>query len=316
MVAAAVCEPDGRFVFHSVPPGKYVVAVQTQIRGIGSGAEQGITVRTPEETVEIELALPTPSLAGRVADGDGHPIVADVSVMRERDGARLLVVHTDPDGSYRLAAPGVERFRLRVSAPGFADQETGSFGPDDPPEAPLEHVLEYEARLEIAVRDDDGAPIAGVAVAVSDAAGAAAGGGPAHWRGTTGFDGIANATRLPAGAFRVRASHAAHPAAPPATVDVEWGETRKLVITLTRVGRALLMVSDAAGTPQADVVVTLSMAADASATRTAATDAEGRATIDRLQGGRWSASAEGCEPRQFEVTPGADTDVALVVSRQ
>jgi hypothetical protein len=88
-----------------------------------------------------------------------------------------------------------------------------------------------------------------------------------------------------------------------------------LVITLTRVGRALLSVIDAAGTPQANVAVTVSMSTDASTTRSATTDAAGRVTFDRLQGGRWSASADRCESRLFEVTPGADVDVALIASR-
>lgn len=309
-VAVASCESDGRFVLHSFPPGRYVVEAVSQLRGVGACAERIVEVRDAQQTVEVALEFGALTLSGRTVDGDDHPIVADVSVVRERDGAILLVVHTDPDGSYRLAPPAAERFRLHVSAPGFANQDTECFGPDDLPSEPLEHVLEPEARLAIAVRDDDGAPIAGVQVEVRDALE----GGVVRWQGKSAYDGVALATRLPAGAFRVSARHAAYPSTPPASVDVEWGETRQLAIALTRVGRAALLVTDASGAPRAQAVVTIAPTADPTAARTGVTDAAGRVEFERLPIGRWRATCTDAEPVQFDVAPAAEAAATLVVA--
>jgi hypothetical protein len=313
-VASGSCESDGRFVLHSVPPGRYVVTATTQLRGAGAFGEAMVEIRDEESTAEVTLFLAPPSISGRVADGDDHPVVADVRVVRERDGVTLFSVHTERDGGYRLAPPMGEKFRLLVTAPGFAEQRSGSFDADQAPDEPLEHVLEPEARLVIAVRDDAGGPVAGALVELRDAADRSATTGAPHWQGRSGADGVATATRLPAGAWSVTARHASWPDSPPVVADVEWGETRSVAMTLTRVGQAALRVTDPDGAPKADVVVTLAPVGRAASPRVSASDAHGRVVFERLEAGPWLASCEGAEAIPVAITPGGETTADLIVT--
>jgi len=315
-IARSGCESDGRFVFYAVAPGRYVVEAMRRCRGVGAVAEASVEVAGTEQTVEVRIELPTPSLSGRILDGDNRPVPADVAIIRERDGATLTVARTESNGSYTVAPPGSDRFHLRFSAAGFADQESDRFGPDDLPTEPLEHVLETEARIAIMVRDDDGAPIAEARIDVHDAAGEATGNGPSTWTGRTALDGRVDATRLPAGAYHVDASHAAYPPSRPATIDVEWGETGSLTLTLTRVGRALLLLTDANGKPRPDVAVTVTQFGDSGKSQVATTDVDGRVTFERLLSGTWQASADGVDAKTFEVTPGSETVLTLMESRR
>jgi protocatechuate 3,4-dioxygenase beta subunit len=313
-IARASCEGDGRFVLFAVPPGRYAVAASSQIRGIGAGVEQEVVVDDDSSSIEVKLEFSDSTLRGRVADGDDHPVVADVRVVRERDGVTLFSVHTERDGGYRLAPPMGEKFHLLVTAPGFAEQRSGSFDADQAPDEPLEHVLEPEARLVIAVRDDAGGPVAGALVELRDAADRSATTGAPHWQGRSGADGVATATRLPAGAWSVTARHASWPDSPPVVADVEWGETRSVAMTLTRVGQAALRVTDPDGAPKADVVVTLAPVGRAASPRVSASDAHGRVVFERLEAGPWLASCEGAEAIPVAITPGGETTADLIVT--
>ena len=309
------CYADGTFGLCSIPLGRYRLQIISLIRGHGAFAEQFVELTAAAPTARLTLELANATLSGRVVDGDSHPLVADVRVVREADGSLAYTTRSDRDGSYRLAPLEGEAFRLVVSAPGYAEDRTDPIDPDEVDRAPLEHVLEPEARLFVRVRDDAGAPLASVDLELVDAnAASAATGSATRWTGRTAIDGTVTATRLPAGSLLLRCRHADWPAVTPTQIDLEWGETRTQELTLTRFGRATVLVVDAAGLPLSEVVVTLNRDGDPASTRAITTDAAGAAEADRLSAGRWRASCERTEPVAFDVMPGAEAEVTLTRS--
>jgi hypothetical protein len=118
---------------------------------------------------------------------------------------------------------------------------------------------------------------------------------------------------LAAGAFDVVARHAQWPEAAPTTVDLEWGETRRLALTLTRFGRAAIEVVDRDGRACAERPVTLQSNEASVPPRTLTSDADGRASADRLPAGRWTARSGSGDPIAFEVRPGAESAVRIIV---
>jgi hypothetical protein len=308
-LAYAGCEADGRFVLFALAPGRYVAQAVTRRAGWGAASEASVTIAADGATVELRLALGEPTLAGRVVDGDGRPIAADVEVVAQRSAAPLFTVHADRAGCYRIAPPRAAPFRLRLSAPGFARQQSETIDPAALPEAPLETVLEPEARVAIGVRDEAGGAIADAEVELRELDAVDA----PLWRGRTAVDGSVVATRLAAGAWRVEVRAADRRAAAPVVVDLEWGETRGITVTLAAIGRARLCCVDGDGAPLAAVEVTLERADDPACVRTATSDAEGHALAVALPVGRWLVRAGAAEAVAIDVASESETTATLVV---
>jgi len=312
-LASAGCEADGRFVLFALAPGRYVAQAVTQHAGWGAACEATSEIAAGGaaggETVLLRLALAEATFAGRVVDGDGRPIAADVEVVAPPATAPLFTVHADREGRYRIAPPRDAPFRLRYSAPGFARQESELLDPAAPPDASRESVLEPEARVAIRVRDEAGGAVVDAEVVLRELPACDA---PA-WRGRTAVDGSVVATRLPAGSWRVEARAADRRAAAPVVVDLEWGETRALSLTLAPTGRARLRCVDGAGVPLAAVALTLERADDAASVRTATSDSEGCALAVSLPAGRWLARAAAAEPIAIDVPAGGEATATLVV---
>ena len=308
-LARAGCEADGRFVLFALAPGRHVAQAVMRRAGWGASCEAGVAIAAGGTTVDLRLALGEPTMEGSVVDGDGRPIAADVEVVAEPRAAPLFTVHADRAGRWRIAPPRDAPFRLRLSAPGFARPESDAIDPAALPDAPLETLLEPEARVAIRVRDEAGAAIADAEVVLEELHAV----DPWPWRGCTAVDGTVVATRLPAGAWRVEARAADRRAAAPAVVDLEWGETRALTLTLAATGRARLCCVDGDGVPLAAVEVTLERADDPARVRMVTSDAAGQALAVALPAGRWLARAAAAEAVALEVAGGGEATATLVV---
>lgn len=313
VAAHGLCDSDGSFALFGLASGRYRVQAVSCLRGYGAAAEEDVELRDGDAEADVTLRLGEARLRGRVVDPEGRPLSADVHVERDADGVRLFTARSDLDGSYALVPPAREHFRLVVSAPGHAIERSDTLDPDRLDGGEREHVLELEARLHVTVRDDAGAPIASARVEVEEAAHGGCMAGVLRVVATTDLRGGATATRLPAGTFRVHASHPDWPVAKPVFADVEWGESREVELRLTRHGRLRVLVTGADGLPRAGVAVTLERAGDPAASREAPTGDDGTLLADALAAGRWSASTAGAEPVTVEVPAGGEAEATLVV---
>jgi hypothetical protein len=146
--ASGTTDADGRFELSDVSGG---VFVRVSLKGYAADFRQ---VEAPSaEDLRFALARGA-TLRGRVLDVSGAPIlgatlrsVADVYAA-DAEG-RFVVADLSPD----------ERPELVVRAPGFAATPYG--GPWPPGDAAHDVVLQRERVLDVAVVDDDGAPVLG-----------------------------------------------------------------------------------------------------------------------------------------------------------
>ncbi|MSR48225.1 MAG: carboxypeptidase regulatory-like domain-containing protein [Planctomycetes bacterium] len=311
----ASCDSDGRFVLFAIPPGRYLVEVASRILGFGATACQWVEITDSAPTAELQFVFGKAVLKGKVLDGDGRPIAADVVAIDPRDGRRLLFARTEPDGTYALVPPAQEVFALVVSAPGFAEERGEPIDSDSDLSELREHVLEPEARIAFQVRDDAGAPVVDAVVELFDATTRPPASASARFSGRTSFDGSVVVTRLPAGQWRAQARQAGWPPAPPVMIDLEWGETRSATLALTRFGGVLIEVVDTSGAALPLVSVTLYPEGDPGSTRTALCDAAGLIAIEGLPVGRWVVAAESGDRQRFEVVAGEVARLRLVMGR-
>jgi hypothetical protein len=118
----ALTGDDGRFVFASLPPGKYVLAGQR--RGLLAWSGAGAVVTGPGQATEsIVLRLPPPAIiSGKVVDDAGEPIaqaLVDLLSSRIVDGRRQVSEdsskRTDDTGEYRFSALPAGTYYLTVT---------------------------------------------------------------------------------------------------------------------------------------------------------------------------------------------------------
>jgi hypothetical protein len=310
LAARADCRNDGSFGFSSVAFGKYLLQLGSRSRGIGSAVEEELSVTPAAPDVTIELALPEPRLTGRVLDGDQRPIIADVRLERVDLAGRGFLAKTDLDGNYAVAVPDDGTYRLIVSAPGFAEERGDPFESDSADlSEPREHVLEPEARLDLQVRDDGGASLTWIDLELHEARTE----GRLVWRGRSGTDGRAEATRLPAGRFLLRAVHADWPGLAPQPIDLDWGETGRHTVTLTRLGSATITLVDAAGQSVADVALVLRRGDDPASERHATSGPDGTIRFERLLAGAWNVLGDRLTPTPVEIAPGREASAIVTV---
>jgi len=113
----AVLEPEGRFSFEGLPPGRYRMEVGSEVL---SGLQ--LTGENSMELAPIDLTNgPWSVLGGRVADGSGHP-QADIQIILRRvavgsgQGGGLVIAQTrtSADGAYRFSNLAAGRYSLEA----------------------------------------------------------------------------------------------------------------------------------------------------------------------------------------------------------
>src|SRR6185369_16258164 len=113
----AMTREDGKFLFPSVPAGRYQLAATSpgfvpaeygQKRMKGAGLPLIVTAAQPLSDVRIEM-VPTGAISGRVTNSSGEPIaIADVFALRSsyQEGRRILTqvlsAKTDERGEFRM----------------------------------------------------------------------------------------------------------------------------------------------------------------------------------------------------------------------
>jgi hypothetical protein len=150
LLAATRPDPDGRFVFEPVPPGRYRLVLHAGGERTGSWSrplvESEVELAPGERRIDVTLDPAAPCITGQVLDPDGKPVEsAYVRLFAlEGSGAPLVLAHTRDDGRFRVfpSAPGpyrieVEDLRLFLAARTLA------------PVAPVESG-DAELRIELA----------------------------------------------------------------------------------------------------------------------------------------------------------------------
>jgi RNA polymerase sigma factor (sigma-70 family) len=197
--------PDGAFRLAGLVPGRYQLFADSAPVG-STRAESSIDV--PAQGLSgITLKLAGPSdgltLTGRVLRPDGAP-AAGVLVRAEREGRRTGMpagaAESGPDGSFQMALAAPARTRVVAWHPqdGFAESLVDLSSSSA---APIELRLQSGAVIGGTVKWNDGAPAAGISVAVTRQEGMVV-----YASATSGEDGRFQIGSLADGRYTVRAT--------------------------------------------------------------------------------------------------------------
>ena len=213
-------DADGRYLFDQVPVGTHTATITTPTGYtvdlapppvvVPSGSEEPIT------DVDFRVAE-NPDLSGTVrANGAG---VAGVTVTAVGPGGTTLTRVTDASGGYTFPRLVAGDYEITMSTPGGYVATAPTVRDEQVAGADVTDVDFELARLgavEGTVRDDDGAPVAGVTVTVTGP------GGPQNL--TSGADGTFGLGGLAPGTYTLTV-------VPPAGSSVAGPATRMVVIT-------------------------------------------------------------------------------------
>lgn len=257
---AAVTGPEGQFKLQGLSAARGLTVEATRT-GFAPARRTGIALKTGERLQNVELTL-TAGLAarGRVVDGRGQPVAgAEIRAQRRagRAAGRFVVLgglqkrpdaSSAQDGSFALSGLEEGDYEVSVSHPGYASNTTSLAVKGSEPATWPPIALSAGVSLAGAVRDAQGAPIAGATVFLLGDAG--------RPRTTaTGGDGAFRLSDLPAGKAVMLAvnadgyASARSSATPPA---------EGLAVVLSATGTIRGRVQDAAsGEPIPEFTVTL-----------------------------------------------------------
>ncbi len=317
---AARTDAAGFFTLEGLPDGAVT------IRAFGPGHTAAVAVDVPVGTGDVVLRVQRlAAIEGVLVAADGTGIAGSEIVAEREGGGRAQfeapdvpflprgAAKTTADGSFRL--DGVEPGTVAVEATGKGHLVARVAGLQVSPGQTvtgLRLVAAAGATARVQVVDADGNPVAGAAVqiervpvhqapgriAVMREAEVAVGvddvvlgdGGSALGSATTGADGVALVTGLPAGEALVAATHAAHAAAAPTVVSVPSGGTIDVRLALQLPGFVDVHVVDVDGAslPGANLRLT-ALGGARSVTKLAVTDATGTARVGPLAAGEYRA---------------------------
>ena len=153
---------DGGFVLEGVPPGRLRILVETDQFALTESREIDLGDGERVDGVEIDLAVGG-SIAGKVLDTDGNPVIAaDVHAIGETS-PRARLVQTTSTGGFRVDNFPAGAARLRVVAEGFSEEVIEGVEVAAGEVAVVEVVLERPSGVFGVVRDADG-PVGGAFV--------------------------------------------------------------------------------------------------------------------------------------------------------
>ena len=128
-------QPDGRFVFPSLPESDYLIYARSRVFASKVGVTVSVGSRTPM-TKDLVLVLePARCLRGRVVDSNRHPIPEArlcVIVPQETSSLRFETMSC-ADGTFQMITSDVKSLELIIEAAGFERRfmEAESRGRDD-----------------------------------------------------------------------------------------------------------------------------------------------------------------------------------------
>ncbi|MFB7496167.1 MFS transporter [Streptomyces sp. NPDC056161] len=272
----------------SAPPAGPVTVVAPDAVASATDARGTQTVAAGPSAVDTGPGVP---VRGHVRGADGVPVAGAPVTLIGLDGRQLNRVLAHSDGSYALAAPGEGTYILIASAAGCrpraASLVVGA--------APLIHdvLLGGGSGLAGAVRSaDNGAPVAGAVVVVTDVR------GDVLATGRTDTLGEFSVSDLVPGTVTLAVSSSEHrPSALP--VDLAGPTVTRVEIEL-RPGAYVRGTVSGSGVPLGDARVTLLDAAG-NVVATTATGADGAYAFSDLDTGPYSVIATGYPPRAVGV---------------
>jgi MFS family permease len=274
-----------------------VAAAASLVRGRAQAAPAGGPGAAPEAPAapaSLPAAVPEarpvadarPGVRGRVLGGSGRPVAGAVLTLIDPRGHQLSRARTREDGGFSLPAPPPGGYVLIASADGYQPQ-AGSLTLG---EHPVEHdvVLAGAVGLRGAVRAEDGSPVAGATVVVTDARGevvAATVSGP---------EGAFSLPELVAGEFVLAArAEGFRPAALPVQAGAEEPAGHEVV--LSPAARVAGTVRARDGRPVADARITL-LGPDGTPVAAARTAEDGSYALTDLAVGAYTLLASGYPP--------------------
>jgi hypothetical protein len=250
-------------------------------------------------------ALTAPGLTGSVRDLGGRPVASAVITVTSAEGRQVARAMATPDGRYRITGLPPVALTVIVSARGHEPTaaallaEAGSGVQRD-------FVLAGSGGLTGTVRSaaQDGAPLAGAKVIISDMAGNAVA------SAVTSADGGFLVEGTPAGKYAVTATASGHL---PTSREIELNghvETAQLILPVER--EVYGVVRTPGGEPVPGILVTAASAAG-EIVASAATDSYGRYRLTGLGDGEHVLVAGGHEPVSVgvEVASGETTPVTV-----
>jgi MFS family permease len=271
----------------------------------------GAAVAVPLARAVAELVATVPGLAdgepaggghpvrGRVRGAEGVPVAGAAVTLISLGGRQLGRTVAGADGSYAVEAPGEGTYVLIAAADGHQPQATTVVVKETP--VTYDVLLSGTSGLAGTVRSaDDGAPVAGAVVVVTDVRGDVL--ATAQTDGTGEF---AVAALVP-GPVTVAVSSPKHR---PLALAVEIGSTGVTRVDVElRPGAQVRGTVRGAGAPLGDARVTLVDAAG-NVVATTTTGSDGAYAFFDLDGGRYTVIATGYPPRAAGISlAGGDVD--------
>jgi protocatechuate 3,4-dioxygenase beta subunit len=316
VVAIARLQSDRRYMVPGLATGRYVVTLDLGRPGRLGHVEREVDVDATRAT-ELDFEVDSVRFTGRVVDGSRLPVVADVTLLDARNGAKVGAVRCDRAGQFEVVPPAPTRCVAWIVADGFAEDGDTSIdfsSPNDPAETTT--VLEVESRLEVTVVDDVRRPIADAVVQVDPRD------RPTilpRLASSTDASGVARFTHLRAGRATIAVSDSRHAAIPPLETALDRAETRRVVVVLDRLASLSVVVHDDRGAASigvdVDCVVARTSGDGGDVSFTARTDSRGVAHFEALPAGRALVTVGSVHAEPLSMAPGESKKVEVEVPR-
>lgn len=321
---------DGKFVFASVQPGSYTLAVAkdgAEVRK--SNTFSVVAGETVAQSIEIEIPKPVvPShVTGRVHRPDDSPWSnLRVEIRDAASGAQpVAAVNTAADGTFSFGVVPPGRYQLRVVNGGRVVQETTAFQLDAAADVTRSiEIAPPPSRLAGKITRPDLTPWNAVRVELL-----ASSPGAAPMITTSGADGSYAFTNLTAGVYTVSVYQGNKLLRRSSPVQLAEGDNRALDLqvelpkpaTPPNMGRVIGTVTGADGKPLAGANVDL-MLANGTVLKTITSESDGSFAFEAVAPGTYMLTGEdesggysGTQSSSFSVEAGKEQNIKLVLPK-